>query len=96
MRRRADWFSPVSDAKAFKDLALDSWINILVLCTPIGWAAHFAGWNSYAIFILNLLSLVPLAMMIGKLTEDLATRYGDTIGAHGALRCWLTANSMPG
>ena len=87
----ADWFDPAGDAKAFKDLVLDSWLNILVLCTPIGWAAHFAGWNSYAIFILNLLSLVPLAMIIGKLTEDLATRYGDTIGAPPAPRRRCTA-----
>ena len=66
---------------AFKNLVLDSWLNLLVLCAPLGWAAHFAGWNAYATFLLNLICLVPLAMIIGKLTEDLATRYGDTIGA---------------
>ena len=66
---------------ALKNLFLDSWLNILLLTAPFGWASHFAGWDSYATFILNLVALVPLAMVIGKLTEDLATRYGDTIGA---------------
>ena len=78
---RADWFNPVGDAVALKNLFLDSWLNILLLTAPFGWASHFAGWDSYATFILNLVALVPLAMVIGKLTEDLATRYGDTIGA---------------
>ena len=87
----ADWFSPAGDAKAFKGLVLDSWLNILILATPIGWAAHFGHWNAYAIFILNLVSLIPLAMIIGKLTEDLATRYGDTIGARLLGSCVLCA-----
>ncbi|KAK9812560.1 hypothetical protein WJX73_008972 [Symbiochloris irregularis] len=57
-----------------------SWLNILLILTPIGWAAHFAKWDAYSIFIINLIALIPLATLIGKITEDLALRFGDTIG----------------
>ena len=58
-----------------------TWINLLIILTPLGWVAHFVHWSAYAIFLINLIALIPLAMTIGKLTEDLALRFGDTIGA---------------
>ena len=57
-----------------------SLLNILVVLTPIGWVAHFAKWDAYIIFIVNLIALIPLATIISKITEDLALRFGDTIG----------------
>ena len=63
-----------------KKLLLGSWLNILLLCLPLGWISHFVKWSPYATFLLNLISLVPLALMLGEITEDLALRFGDTIG----------------
>lgn len=31
-------------------------------------------------FILNFLALIPLALLLGDVTEDLAVRFGDTVG----------------
>lgn len=80
------WWDPQRDIAGLKELLIPSrqspgnLINLLILLTPIGWVAHFLHWSAYAIFLINLVALVPLAMLIGKLTEDLALRFGDTIG----------------
>ena len=81
------WWNPAQDRVGLRELFIPSrenygsWINVLIILTPLGWISHFLHWSAYAIFIINLVALVPLAMIIGKLTEDLALRFGDTIGA---------------
>lgn len=93
------WWDPQRDIAGLKELLIPSrqspgnLINLLILLTPIGWVAHFLHWSAYAIFLINLVALVPLAMLIGKLTEDLALRFGDTIGA---LCLLLTLGSCSG
>lgn len=79
-------WNPRQDLKGVREIFLPSWdnygswLNILIILTPVGWIAHFMHWSAYAIFIINLVALIPLATIIGKLTEDLALRFGDTIG----------------
>ena len=87
----AAWWNPQADIVGLRNLLWFSrenpgnWINLLVLLTPLGWIAHFVGWSAYATFIINLVALIPLAMVIGKLTEDLALRFGDTVGEAAAI-----------
>ena len=38
------------------------------------------GLIQHAVALQNFLSLVPLALLLGEVTEDLAVRFGDTIG----------------
>ena len=55
-------------------------INVLLLAIVLsGWAVYF---STPAInFLLGFLALIPLAALLGELTEDLAVSLGDTWGA---------------
>ncbi|KAK9848569.1 hypothetical protein WJX84_002308 [Apatococcus fuscideae] len=78
--QRPGWWNTSGDLIGAKKLLLGSWLNILLICLPLGWISHFVKWSPYATFLLNLISLVPLALMLGEITEDLALRFGDTVG----------------
>ena len=54
-----------------------SWFNLLLVCVPLGWAADLFNWGSVPVFAFNFTSLIPLALVLGQLTEDLALRYGE-------------------
>ena len=53
-----------------------SCFNLLLVCVPLGWAAELLKWGPVPVFSLNFASLIPLALVLGQLTEDLALRYG--------------------
>lgn len=74
------YFAPVKDAKAISGLIFSSYLNILLLSVPAGFMAQALGWSASLRFSLNFLSLVPLALLLGEVTEDLAIRFGDVIG----------------
>lgn len=57
-----------------------SWINLLLICTPLGFASEYLGWGAVSTFFLNFLTLIPLALILGDITEDLALRFGPVIG----------------
>ncbi|EFN54061.1 hypothetical protein CHLNCDRAFT_36262 [Chlorella variabilis] len=57
-----------------------SYINVMLICLPIGLWAGITEANPTLIFTMNFLSLIPLALFLGEVTEDLAVRFGDTIG----------------
>ncbi len=54
-------------------------MSILLIAAPLGIWAGAHGWDATAVFVLNFLALVPLALMLGGVTEDLALRFGDTV-----------------
>lgn len=56
-----------------------SWLNVLLIFIPLGWASHFV-WNSTTTFILNFIAIIPLAKLLGFATEDIALRTGEVIG----------------
>ncbi|KAL7334453.1 hypothetical protein PS15p_200079 [Mucor circinelloides] len=56
-----------------------SWLNVLLVFIPLGWASHFV-WNSTTTFILNFIAIIPLAKLLGFATEDIALRTGEVIG----------------
>ncbi|SCV70391.1 BQ2448_1785 [Microbotryum intermedium] len=57
-----------------------TWLNLLLVFIPVGWALHFAKVNDTIIFIFTFLSIIPLAKMLGTGTEELALRVGQTLG----------------
>ncbi|KAI0435724.1 hypothetical protein F4803DRAFT_557707 [Xylaria telfairii] len=62
-----------------------SWINVLLLTAPAGiviWALKVPG---PAIFIVNFIAIVPLAVMLSYATEQIALRTGDVVG--GLINC---------
>ncbi|DBB15303.1 TPA: hypothetical protein ACH3X3_003560 [Trebouxia sp. C0006] len=78
--RRPGWIPGKTDAKALYGLLTSSWLNLMLLVVPVGWICHFCHVNSIAVFILNIVGLIPLALILGEITEDLAVRFGPTVG----------------
>lgn len=68
------------DAAALGGMLLSSWFNVLLVCVPLGVAAWGLRWGPIAVFALNFFALVPLALLLGDVTEDLALRFGDVVG----------------
>ncbi|KAL6778899.1 CAX1 [Auxenochlorella protothecoides x Auxenochlorella symbiontica] len=73
-------WSPGSDARCIGLMLVSSYINVLLACIPVGILAGALGWSPTLVFIMNFLALVPLALLLGETTEDLAVRFGDTVG----------------
>ncbi|GAA5873193.1 hypothetical protein JCM8547_006811 [Rhodosporidiobolus lusitaniae] len=57
-----------------------SWLNVLLVCIPVGWALHFTDQNDTIVFVFNFLAIIPLAKLLGYGTEELALRVGQTLG----------------
>ena len=76
----AGWWSFKTDCKAVAGLLLSSWLNILIITAPLGMASQLLKWGPIPTFMLNFCALVPLALLLGEVTEDLAVRFGSTIG----------------
>jgi len=63
------------------------WLNVLLIAIPLALVAGvlnsqgpYAGQLNYWIFGLALVAVVPLASLIGQLTDRLAELYGDRVG----------------
>jgi len=55
-------------------------MNIMLLFVPLGFIAHWLHWGATAVFIINMLGMLPLAGLMGVATEELACHTGQTIG----------------
>lgn len=64
----------------FKSVMFGSWVNVLLICVPVGFAVRYAHANGYAIFIVNFIAIVPLAALLSFATEELALYVGETLG----------------
>lgn len=42
----------MTDLRAYYQLIIGSWMNLLLLAVPLGWVAYFLHWGSMAIFLL--------------------------------------------
>ena len=59
----------------------NSWVNILLVCVPIGIALHFVeSINPIVVFVVNFIAIIPLAGTLSYATEEIALRTGETIG----------------
>lgn len=47
-------------------LILSSWVRILLLLTPVGFAVHYAHFNSTTDFLVNFFAVLPLTDMFGQ------------------------------
>ncbi|KAJ8906274.1 hypothetical protein NDN08_002767 [Rhodosorus marinus] len=57
-----------------------STLNYLLIFVPLGILTGFFGAPKVLVFILNFVGCVPLATILGKATEDLATHTNATVG----------------
>lgn len=64
----------------FRATVLNSWINILLIASPVGIAVYYAHVNPVAVFVINFIAIIPLAAMLSYATEEIALRTGEVIG----------------
>lgn len=55
-------------------------MNVLLVFVPLGVAAGLLGWSQTLVFLFNFLGVIPLAMILGRATEDIAAHTNQTIG----------------
>ncbi|KAI1105573.1 calcium/proton exchanger [Jackrogersella minutella] len=66
----------------FKKVLLHSWINLFLVCVPVGIAiANIPNRNAGAAFGINAVAIIPLAALLSHATESVARKMGDTVGA---------------
>lgn len=63
-----------------KATIFNSWINVLLICAPVGIALNYIHVNPVAVFVVNFIAIIPLAAMLSYATEEIAMRTGETIG----------------
>lgn len=63
-----------------KATVFGSWINLLLVCVPVGFAINYAHLNGKANFVVNFIAIIPLAAMLSFATEELAMYTGETLG----------------
>ncbi len=64
----------VSDLKAVREILFSSYINALLVFVPLSFVSAANGWGAVQTFTFSFLSLIPLALILGDVTEDLALR----------------------
>eukprot|EP00216_Chloropicon_sp_CCMP2111_P006201 CAMPEP_0198242012 /NCGR_PEP_ID=MMETSP1446-20131203/8637_1 /TAXON_ID=1461542 ORGANISM="Unidentified sp, Strain CCMP2111" /NCGR_SAMPLE_ID=MMETSP1446 /ASSEMBLY_ACC=CAM_ASM_001112 /LENGTH=534 /DNA_ID=CAMNT_0043925109 /DNA_START=320 /DNA_END=1924 /DNA_ORIENTATION=+ len=76
------WTGSLEDAKSSCSAMLfGTKLNILLVCVPLAAFAHYKTWGSGIAAMLAMVSLCPLAERLGFVTEQLALRTNDTLGA---------------
>ncbi|KAF0700628.1 Aste57867_8806 [Aphanomyces stellatus] len=65
---------------AIKDMLFGSYVNLFLVFTPFAIWSYCAEWGDVPVFVLNFLTMIPMASMLGDATEALAFHAGDTIG----------------
>lgn len=65
----------------FRATVLGSWINILLVCVPVGIAlGNTPSVNGIVTFVINFLAIIPLAGILSYSTEEISLRVGETLG----------------
>jgi len=55
-------------------------LSSMLIALPAGFYAHFMELDPQLVFLFNFIAIVPLAWLIGKATEDVAAKVGETVG----------------
>ena len=69
------------NVNALKPLLKGGPFQLLLVFLPVGIFAGMRQWDPTAVFILNLLAIVPLAAILSFVTEELSANTGSTVGA---------------
>lgn len=55
-------------------------LSVLIIFIPFGFASYYANWPHWVMFVCNFFSILPMAWLIGKSTEDLSSTTGEVLG----------------
>ncbi|RHY06113.1 hypothetical protein DYB28_008233 [Aphanomyces astaci] len=72
--------TPPSFGHSVWNILVGSYVNLFLVFAPFAVWSYLAEWGDIAVFVLNFLTMLPLASMLGDATEALAFHAGDTIG----------------
>ncbi|POS82617.1 hypothetical protein EPUL_004305, partial [Erysiphe pulchra] len=64
-----------------KSIIFASYLNVLLIFVPAGFAVKFANLDPRIVFGVNATAIIPLAGLLSYATESVAQRMGDTVGA---------------
>ena len=78
--RKRDKFGPPPPITSQFKAVMFSWINLLLIFVPVGFALEYAHVNKIIVFVINFLAIVPLAALLSFATEELALYIGETLG----------------
>ena len=70
----------LSPIEVLWNMIFGSYINLLLLFSPIAVASYYLKWSPTSIFIFNFLTMIPLAAILGDFTEEAAAHTNQTIG----------------
>jgi Ca2+:H+ antiporter len=70
----------ISFAQSAREMFLTSYLNILLLATPIAIISYGIGASDVVTFLFSLIALAPLAERLGFVTEQLALHTNETVG----------------
>lgn len=59
----------------------NSWINVLFLLVPVGFALNYVNVNAAAVFAINFVAIIPSTRMISFAVEEITFRLGELQGA---------------
>ncbi|KAH0482779.1 MAG: hypothetical protein KVP17_001974 [Porospora cf. gigantea B] len=72
-------YTSYTDLLGLKQI-LSHWLYLLLVFVPIGLASGHLQWGDSITFWTNFIAMVPLAALLGTLTEELAIHTGDLVG----------------
>ncbi|KAK3938293.1 Ca2+ transporter [Diplogelasinospora grovesii] len=77
---RSGQFDSITNNELRRTL-LNSWINILLPAAPAGIAINYVpSISRIAVFVVNFVTIIPLAALTSFATEEIALRTGETLG----------------
>ena len=81
-RAKRTWYDLSNDGSGLLELARESWLLLcaLLVSSALAFASIAGHWGATATFSLNFLALMPLAVLLGDLTEALSGWCGPTLG----------------
>lgn len=80
-RRKKALKRKIPVVQQFRAALFGSWINILLVFVPIGFALYYSHKvGPVPVFIVNFIAIIPLAAVLSYATEELAIRVGETFG----------------
>jgi len=82
LTKHAEVEVPANDIEGFAKIFSEHPIlsGTLFIATPLAFVSHALGWDQQYIFLFNFCAIVPLAWLIGKATEDVSAKTGETLG----------------
>jgi len=61
-------------------MIFSNYINILFIFVPLAFVANYLSWSAQPVFWINFFAMIPLACLLGDLTEEVALHTNQTIG----------------